>query len=135
MARHPCRAKRRRTFEVHVHVKSQTRQHKAQHMGDRGPRPTACHMHPKTEPEQCRLQIKAFKNLIDTINEAGGQAGATPHSIDLVCQEQGLKIHLHTAGLTMDCRVGLHWHFHCYCLISKPRPVLDFSSKKSMFVF
>ena len=34
-----------------------------------------------------------------------------------------------TAGLAMDCRVGLRWHFRCGCPISKPRPVLDFSSK------
>ena len=35
----------------------------------------------------------------------------------------------------MDCRLGLHWHFRCGCPISKPRPVLDFSSKKSGVVF
>ena len=39
-----------------------------------------------------------------------------------------------TAGLAMDCRVGLHWHFRCGCLILKPRPVLDFSPKKSCFL-
>ena len=40
-----------------------------------------------------------------------------------------------TAGLAKDCRVGLRWHFRCGCPISKPRPVLDFSSKKSGVVF
>ena len=40
-----------------------------------------------------------------------------------------------TARLAMDCRVGIHWHFRCGCPNSKPRPVLDFSSKKSGFVF
>ena len=34
-----------------------------------------------------------------------------------------------TAGLAMDCRAGLRWHFRCGCPISKPRPVLDFSPK------
>ena len=34
-----------------------------------------------------------------------------------------------TAGLAKDCRVGLRWHFCCGCPISKPRPVLDSSSK------
>ena len=40
-----------------------------------------------------------------------------------------------TAGLTMDCRVGLRWHLHCGCPISKPRSVLGFSSKKSRVVY
>ena len=40
-----------------------------------------------------------------------------------------------TAGLAMDYRVGLRWHFHCGCPISKPRPFLDFSSKKSGVIF
>ena len=35
-----------------------------------------------------------------------------------------------TAGLAMDCRVGLRWYFPCGCPISQPIPVLDFSSKK-----
>ena len=35
----------------------------------------------------------------------------------------------------MDCRVGLRWHFCCGCPNSKPRPVLDFSSKKSGVIF
>ena len=34
-----------------------------------------------------------------------------------------------TAGLAMDWRVGLRWHFCCSCPNSKPRPVFDFSSK------
>ena len=34
-----------------------------------------------------------------------------------------------TAGLAMDCRVGLRWYFRYDCPISKPRPVLGFSSK------
>ena len=37
------------------------------------------------------------------------------------------KQDLNTAGLTIDCRVGLRWHFRYGCQISKPRPVLDFS--------
>ena len=40
-----------------------------------------------------------------------------------------------TSGLTMDCRVSLRWHFCCGCPISKPRPVLGFSSNKSGVVF
>ena len=40
-----------------------------------------------------------------------------------------------TAGLVMNCRVGLRWHFCCGCPISKPRLILDFSSKKSGVVF
>ena len=31
--------------------------------------------------------------------------------------------------------MGLHWHFRCGCPIPKPRPVLDFSSKKSGVVY
>ena len=41
----------------------------------------------------------------------------------------------HTAGLVMDCRVGLRWYFRCGCPISKPGPVLGFSSKKSGVIF
>ena len=40
-----------------------------------------------------------------------------------------------TAGLAMDCRVSLRWHLCCGCSNSKPRPVLDFSSKKSGVIF
>ena len=40
-----------------------------------------------------------------------------------------------TARLAMDCRVGLRWHFCCGCPISKPRPDLGFSSKKSGVIF
>ena len=40
-----------------------------------------------------------------------------------------------TAGLTMDCRVGLRWYFCCGCPNSKTRLVLNFSSKKSGVVF
>ena len=34
-----------------------------------------------------------------------------------------------TAGLATNWRVGPRWHFRCGSPISKPRPVLDFSSK------
>ena len=42
-----------------------------------------------------------------------------------------------TAGLAMDCRVGLRWYFRCGCPNSKQRSVLDSSSKNqgSFFVF
>ena len=38
---------------------------------------------------------------------------------------QNKRFHLPaTAGLAIDCRVGLRWHFCCGYLILKPRPVL-----------
>ena len=40
--------------------------------------------------------INAFKGIVDTINKAGGKAGATPRSLDLACREKGLKSGLHT---------------------------------------
>ena len=42
-----------------------------------------------------------------------------------------------TAGLAMDCRVGLRWHFCSGFPISNPRSVLDFLSKNqgSFFYF
>ena len=36
-----------------------------------------------------------------------------------------------TAGLARDCRVDLRWRFCCGCPISRPRPVFDFSRKKT----
>ena len=45
------------------------------------------------------------------------------------------NVQYHTAGLARDCRVGIRWHFRYGCPISKPRSVLDFSSKKSGVVF
>jgi len=36
---------------------------------------------------------------------------------------------VHLDWLRINYKVALRWHFHCGCPISKPRSVLDFSSK------
>ena len=40
-----------------------------------------------------------------------------------------------TAGLVIDCRLGLPQHFCCGCPISNPRPVLGFSAQTTCSMF
>ena len=37
------------------------------------------------------MYIKTFRNAVNVINDAGGMAGATAHTLKLVCQEQSIK--------------------------------------------
>ena len=66
-----------------------------------------------------------------------GQGQGSRTKMDKTPQQYDIFRLSSTAGLVIDCRVGLHWHFCCGCPNSKPRPVLDFSSKKTRgrFIF
>ena len=74
---------------------------------------------------------KTINVSIEEEEEEGGTYGE-------FLEEQAARVartEFDTAGLAMDCRVGLRWHFCCGCPISKPRPVLDFSSKNHRSFF
>ena len=90
----------------------------------------------------CRIRI-ILKSMFDieVINKQIGGVGDNTHAtrkgklkshVYVLCKQKGQRkynflVQSSTAGLAMDCRVGLSWYFRCGCPISRPRPVLAFS--------
>jgi len=96
------------------------------------------------------LEADGLSQIVEEIRKS---SRGSPNAVGLptVLSEKALRLHdsnsecakkcveacsrLDPLPVAMDCRVGLRWHFRCGYPNSKPRPVLNFSSKKSGIFF